>query len=68
MLLPIEIGHQYRTGKQSRVPWTPLGRPTEEEEVAILWNRWKMIEMLPLPVRIAKWLHDELRTHSRPQR
>ena len=44
VLLPVEIGHQYRTGKQCRVPYGV----DEEMERRILWNRYKLVVILPI--------------------
>jgi glycosyltransferase involved in cell wall biosynthesis len=53
-LLPIEIGHQYRTGRQDLVPYT-VG---ENMEARILWNRYKLIRSLPLPADLEGKLLD----------
>ena len=60
-LMPIEIGHQYRTGKQGRVPY----QVREKMEVQILWNRFKIIEVLPMDEELRRDMHDALR-HSCP--
>ena len=57
MLLPVEIGHQYRTGNRVRVPYSV----SERMEEAILWNRWKIVETLPMSRAITQGLHAMLR-------
>lgn len=65
VLLPIRIGHQYRTGKQALCPWyRPEVKADELLEERIVWNRWKIIEMLPMAEGLRRNMHVLLRQNS----